>query len=117
MAGSVVTIYHNPRCSKSRRTLEMLRENGVEPNIVEYLKTPPDKAALKKITNMLGLNAEQLVRKGEETFKQQFAGKALSEDQWLDALVKYPILIERPIVVKGTQAVLGRPPENVLDLL
>ena len=117
MAGSVVTIYHNPRCSKSRRTLEMLRENGVEPNIVEYLKTPPDKAALQEITKMLGVNAEQIVRKGEDTFKQNFAGRALSEDQWLEALVRHPVLIERPIVVKGTQAVLGRPPENVLDLL
>lgn len=117
MADSVITIYHNPRCSKSRKTLELLRENGAELNVVEYLTTPPDKAALKKITRMLGLNAEQLVRKGEDTFKQHFAGKALSEDQWLEALAKYPILIERPIVVKGTHAVLGRPPENVLDLL
>ena len=117
MAELTVTIYHNPRCSKSRKTLELLRENGIEPSIVEYLKTPPDKAALRKITNMLGLNAEKIVRKGEDTFKQHFAGKTLNEDQWLDALAKYPILLERPIVVKGTQAVLGRPPENVLDLL
>ena len=117
MADSVVTIYHNPRCSKSRKALELLRENGIEPNIVEYLKTPPDKATLQKITKMLGVKAEQIVRKGENTFKQNFAERSLSEDQWLEALVQYPILIERPIVVKGTRAVLGRPPENALDLL
>ena len=117
MSDLTVTIYHNPRCSKSRKTLELLREKGIEPNIVEYLKTPPDKAALRKMTKMLGLSAEQIVRKGEDTYKQHFAGKALDEDRWLDALAKHPILIERPIVVKGTRAVLGRPPENVLDLL
>lgn len=117
MADSAVTIYHNPRCSKSRKTLELLRERGIEPNIVEYLKSPPDKAALRKITKMLGLNAEQIVRKSEDAFKQHFAGKTLTEDQWLDALAKYPILIERPIVIKGSQAVLGRPPENVVELL
>ena len=117
MADPAVTIYHNPRCSKSRKTLELLRENGIEPNVVEYLKTPPDKAALRKITRMLGLTAEQIVRKGEDTFKQNLAGKSLNEDQWLEALAEHPILIERPIVVKGAQAILGRPPENVLELL
>ena len=117
MTDSAVTIYHNPRCSKSRKALELLRERGIEPNIVEYLKSPPDKADLRKITKMLGLNAEQIVRKGEDAFKQHFAGKTLTEDQWLDALAKYPILIERPIVIKGSQAALGRPPENVLELL
>jgi arsenate reductase len=117
MADSDVTIYHNPRCSKSRKTLELLRERGIEPNIVEYLKSPPDKAVLQRITKLLGLNAEEITRKGEDTFKQHFAGKALNEDQWLDALAKYPILIERPIVTRGDKAVLGRPPEHVLDLL
>ena len=117
MPDSDVTIYHNPRCSKSRKTLELLRERGIEPNIVEYLKTPPDKAQLKKLTSVLRLKPEQIVRRGEDMFKQHFAGKSLSEDQWLEAMAKYPILIERPIVIKGDRAVLGRPPENVLDLV
>jgi arsenate reductase len=117
VADSGITIYHNPRCSKSRKTLELLREHGIEPTIVEYLKDPPDKTALKNITDMLGLNPEQIVRKGEDTFKQHFAGKSLTGDQWLEALANYPILIERPIVIKGSRAVLGRPPEKVLDLI
>lgn len=117
MADSGFTIYHNPRCSKSRKTLELLREHGIEPTVVEYLKDPPDKKALKKITDMLGLKPEQIVRKSEDTFKQQFAGKTLTGDQWLEALANYPILIERPIVITGARAVLGRPPENVLDLI
>ncbi len=112
-----VTIYHNPRCSKSRKTLALLQENGIEPTIVEYLKSPPDKAKLEELTRKLGVKPEQIVRKGEDTFKQHFAGRSLDDDQWITALAQYPILIERPIVVKGDRAVLGRPPENVLELL
>ena len=84
--------------------------------VVEYLKHPPDKATLKAIVDKLSIKPEQLVRKGEDTFKQNFAGKVLTDDAWLDALVKNPILIERPIVVSGTRAIIGRPPENVLAL-
>jgi arsenate reductase len=112
-----VTIYHNPRCSKSRDTLAILEEKGVEPEIVEYLKTPPTKEELRGILRKLGMKAEQIARKGEDIYKQQFAGKTLTDEQWLDALAKNPILIERPIVVKGSKAVIGRPPENVLGLL
>lgn len=114
---STVTIYHNPRCSKSRATLALLQEHGIEPQIVEYLKTPPSSADLKKIVAALGISAEQLVRKGEEIYKTQFADQTLSEAQWLRALHEHPVLIERPIVVRGQCAAIGRPPENVLALL
>lgn len=110
-------IYHNPRCRKSRETLELLRQHGVEPQIVEYLKTPPSKEELRDILRKLGMKPEQLVRKGEARYKEQFKGKALSEEEWLEVLTQHPRLIERPIVVAGDKAVIGRPPENVLQLL
>ncbi len=112
-----VTIFHNPRCGKSRDTLAILEKKGVTPEIVEYLKAPPTKKDLRVILKKLGMKPEQIVRKGEDVFKQKFANKTLSDEQWLDALAKNPILIERPIVVKGSRAVIGRPPENVLSLL
>ena len=112
-----LTIYHNPKCSKSRETLALLRRKGVEPRIVEYLKTPPSAAELKSIVAKLGIRPEELVRKGEEIFKSKYAGKSLSDDEWLAALVRDPILIERPIVVAGRKAVVGRPPERVLGLI
>lgn len=111
------TIYHNPRCGKSRATLALLQERGIEPRIIEYLKTPPSAAELKRIVEQLGLKSEQLIRRGEEIYKSKYAGKTLSDAQWIDAMVKNPILIERPIVISGKRAVLGRPPENVLSLL
>jgi arsenate reductase len=114
---SSITIYHNPRCGKSRSALALLEEKGVQPHIIEYLKTPPTKGELHSIVKKLGIKPEQIVRKGEEIYKQKFVGKVLTDEQWLDALTKNPILIERPIVVKGETAVIGRPPENVLKLL
>ena len=117
MTSTQITIYHNPRCSKSRSTLALLQQHGVEPTVIEYLKDAPSKSDLKTIVRKLGIKPEQIVRKGEETYKRKFAGKTLSDDQWLDALAGNPILIERPIVVKGERAVIGRPPENVLDLI
>lgn len=111
------TIYHNPRCSKSRETLALLEQGGATPQIIEYLKTPPTAAELKAIVAKLGIEPEQLVRKGEELYKSQYAGKTLTAAQWIAAMVKDPVLIERPIVIKGNQAVLGRPPENVKKLL
>jgi arsenate reductase len=114
---SAITIYHNPRCGKSRSALALLEEKGLQPHIIEYLTTPPAKEELRAILRKLGMKPEQIVRKGEGVYKQKFAGKALTDEQWLDALVKHPILIERPIVVKGDRAVIGRPPENVLVLL
>ena len=114
---SAVTIYHNPKCSKSRATLARLAQRGVEPKIVEYLKTPPTAAELEALVEKLGLTPELLVRKGEDVYKKEYAGKKLSAAQWLAAMVRHPILIERPIVVVGGKAVLGRPPENIDQLL
>jgi arsenate reductase len=111
------TIFHNPKCTKSRQTLALLQEGGAEPKVIEYLKTPPTAAELKAILAKLGMKPEQLVRKGEDVYKEKFAGKTLTDAQWIDALVKNPILIERPIVVSGDRAVIGRPPENVKTLL
>jgi arsenate reductase len=118
MAGKdKVTIYHNPRCSKSRSALVLLQERGIDTVVVEYLKTPPTKDELRAILKKLGMKPGQIVRTGEDVYKQKFAGKTLTDEQWLDALAKNPILIERPMVVKGDKAVLGRPSENVLKLI
>jgi arsenate reductase len=108
-------IYHNPRCAKSRETLALIEEKGVKPEIIEYLKELPTKDELKNILSLLGISAAQLIRKGEPVFKEKFKGKTLSEEQWIDAMIENPKLIERPIVIEGNKAVLGRPPENVLD--
>lgn len=110
-------IYHNPRCSKSRQTLQLLEENGVSPEIVLYLDDIPSKSDLESILKKLNISAEQLIRKGEKDYKENFKGKNLSEDEWIDAMIKFPKLIERPIVIKNDKAVLGRPPESVLDIL
>jgi len=110
-------IYHNPRCAKSRQTLALLQENGVEPEIVLYLKTTPTVEALKSLVSKLGIRPLQLIRKGEPAWKENFKEKDLSDDEILSAMVAYPKLIERPIVVKGQKAVLGRPPENVLEFI
>lgn len=110
-------IWHNPRCGKSRAALALLQEHGIEPEVVDYLKTPPTKDELRAVLKKLGMKPEQIMRKGEDVFKDKFAHKSMSDDQWLDALAKNPILIERPIVVKGDRAVVGRPPENVEQLL
>lgn len=112
-----IVIYHNPRCSKSRAALELLRERGVEPRVIEYLKTPPSREELRALLDRLGVPAEALVRKGEDAYKAHFAGKAMGEAQWIDAMVEHPVLIERPVVVRGNRATVGRPPEKVLDLL
>ena len=114
----MITIYHNPRCSKSRTTLGLIENSGTTPTIVDYLKIPPSKAELIEILDKLGLGPRDIMRKGEEAYKEnQLGNTSLSDDALLDAMVKHPKLIERPIVVKGKQAILGRPPENVLALL
>jgi arsenate reductase len=112
-----LTIYHNPKCSKSRETLALLRAHRVEPRIIEYLKTPPTAAELKSIVAKLGIRPEQLVRKGEPVYKSKYAGRSLSDAEWIEAMVKNPILIERPIVVAGRKAAIGRPPDSVLALI
>ncbi len=110
-------IYHNPRCSKSRQTLNMIKEAHREVEIVEYLKTPPTEEELRDILHKLNLPVDYLIRKGEEIYKTEYKGKELTEDEWIAALVKHPKMLERPIVVNGDQAILGRPPENVQKLL
>ncbi|MBW8049938.1 MAG: arsenate reductase (glutaredoxin) [Cytophagales bacterium] len=110
-------IYHNPRCRKSRETLQLIKDKGVTVEIVEYLNTSPSELQLKDILSKLGMKAIEIVRKGEPVFKENFKGKDFSEDQWIRILAENPILIERPIVVKENEAVIGRPPENVLKLL
>ncbi|HIC7646208.1 TPA: arsenate reductase (glutaredoxin) [Serratia liquefaciens] len=114
-----VTIYHNPRCSKSRETLALLEQHGVTPDVVLYLETPPSVDQLKKLLKELGFNsARELMRKKEDLYKAlKLADESLSETQLLQAMVDNPKLIERPIVVKGTQARIGRPPEQVLEIL
>jgi arsenate reductase len=110
-------IYHNPKCKKSRETLQRIRDAGTEPEIVEYLKTPPSPDELRDLLQKLGMNAEDIIRKGEKVYKEEFKGKELSEEEWLEVLNQNPKLIERPIVVENDRAVLGRPPENVDELL
>lgn len=112
-----ITIYHNPRCSKSRAALALLEARGIMPHIVEYLTSPPTAAELDRIAQRLGVRPEALVRKSEDLYKRDFAARTLSDAQWLEALARNPVLIERPIVVAGDRAVIGRPPENVLALL
>jgi arsenate reductase len=114
---STYTIYHNPRCTKSRGALALLEEHGIEPKIIEYLQTPPTTAELKSILKKLGMKADELIRKGEDVYKEKIAGRSLTEDQLIAAMVKDPILIERPIVIHGDRAVVGRPVEKVEALL
>lgn len=112
------TIYHNPRCSKSRQTLALLEEKGISPEIVLYLEHTPSAADLKALLGKLGIPARQLLRKGEEDYKTLgLADESLGDEELVATMVEHPKLIERPIVVSGERAVLGRPPENVLELL
>ncbi len=111
-----VTIWHNPRCSKSRRTLKILNEKGIEPEIIDYQQTRPDKAEIRRILGLLQMTADQLIRKGEKIFKELELSGA-SEDLLISAMATNPILIERPIVEANGKAALGRPPESVLKIL
>ena len=115
MAG--VTIYHNPRCSKSRQTLALLQEQGVEAEVVEYLKTPPDAETLDRILKKLGLEPRELMRTKEDEYAAQGLADLGDRGALIEAMGENPILIERPIVVKGNQARIGRPPEQILDIL
>lgn len=115
---SEFTIYHNPRCSKSRQTLQLLEDNGVHPAVVLYLDNTPDASSLKALLAKLGIDARALLRKGEDAYKDlNLADATLDDEALIQAMVANPKLIERPIVVKGERAVLGRPPENVLELI
>jgi len=110
-------LFHNPHCGKSRDALRLLQDAGIGVEIVEYLKTPPGAAQLEDILNKLGMKPEQLLRKGEAIYKERYAGRTLGDAEWIAAMVEHPILIERPIFVKGDRAVVGRPPERVLEAL
>ncbi len=111
-------IYHNPRCSKSRATLQLLEDHGVDTEVIRYLDTPPDTDTLRGLLRRLGIGARELLRRGEAAFRDNgLDDPALDEAALIAAMVKHPILIERPIVVVGEAAVIGRPPERVLELI
>ena len=112
-----IKIYHNPRCSKSRQGLEILKNKGVDFEIVQYLNTPPTIDELKEIIKKLGIKPIDLVRKNEKIWKENYKGKEVNDDKIIEAMVKFPKLIERPIVIKEDKAVLGRPPENILKIV
>lgn len=114
---SDISIFHNPRCGKSRNTLAIINDKKLEVEVIEYLKTPPTEAELKEVVKKLGIKPEELIRRGEAIYKESYKGKELSDADWIKAMVEHPILIERPIVIKGDKAIIGRPPENVLILI
>jgi arsenate reductase len=115
---STITLYHNPRCSKSRQALQLLQEQGQQPEIRLYLDNPPSHDELCTLLSQLQIGPRQLLRKGEQEYKDQELGNTkLSDSALIEAMLKCPKLIERPIAIRGSQAIIGRPPENVLDLL
>lgn len=109
-------VYHNSKCSKSRNAIDFLREKGVDFSVVEYLKTPLNKEELKNIIAKLGIDPLDLIRKGEPEFKENFKNKSLTNNEWLDAMVKFPKLIERPIVLTEVKAIVARPTERINEL-
>ncbi|MEQ8337161.1 MAG: arsenate reductase (glutaredoxin) [Cyclobacteriaceae bacterium] len=113
----MIKIYHNPRCRKSREALELVKDKVGELEIIEYLKTPPTPEELQKVVGLLGIKPESLVRKNESVYKEKFKGQSHTDSEWIQILVKNPKLIERPIVINGDKARVGRPPENVLEIL
>jgi arsenate reductase len=110
-----VTIYHNPRCTKSRQALALLRERGIEPKIVEYLATPPDRKTLSRLVKLLGVEPRELIRRKE--FRELELSETDEPDELIDLIAEHPVLLERPIVVAGNQARIGRPPERVLEIV
>lgn len=113
-----VTIYHNPHCSKSRQTLQLLQERGIAAEIVEYLKTPPDATTLDRLLELLGLEPRELMRKHEAEYKENnLDDPGLNRAELIAAMATHPQLIERPIVIANGEAALGRPPENILEIL
>jgi arsenate reductase len=113
-----VQIYHNPRCNKSRQTLQLLRERGIEPEVIEYLKTPPNAQELNDILQKLGMEPRELIRKTESEYQTSgLSDEKLDRQALVNGMVKHPILIERPIVIANDKAAIGRPPENILNIL
>ncbi len=113
----MIKIYHNPRCTKSRQGVEILEKSGEEFEVIKYLEEIPTKDELRKVLGYLNIPAEDLLRKNEAVWKENYRGKLLKEEEILDAMIANPKLIERPIVIKGNKAVIGRPTEKILDLL
>jgi arsenate reductase len=111
------TIYHNPRCTKSRQALELLRGKGIVPKVVEYLKEVPTERELEMLVMKLGIKPEALLRKGEAIYKTKYKGLQLNDHEWIRVMHEHPVLIERPIIVKDHKAVIGRPTEKIEDLL
>ncbi|MFP3874222.1 MAG: arsenate reductase (glutaredoxin) [Thiohalophilus sp.] len=113
-----LTLYHNPRCSKSRQTLELLQQHGHQPEVVEYLKTPPERATLVRILDLLGLEPRDLMRRKEPEYRENnLDDQSLDRDALIDAMLRHPRLIERPILLANGKAAIGRPPEQVLEIL
>ena len=117
MDSAPLRIYHNARCSKSRGACSLIEEAGIQAEIVNYLETPPTRAELVDLLGKLRMKPSELLRRGEAVFLEHYAGRELSEEEALDALLAHPILMERPIVVRGDRAVVARPPERVKELL
>lgn len=113
----MIKIYHNPRCRKSREALALIQEKRDDITIIEYLKTPLSTAELVEILSLMNLRPMDIVRKGEQIYKDKFKGKALTDEAWIEAMIEHPKLMERPIVVNGNKAVIGRPPEQALTVL
>ena len=113
----MIKIYHNPRCSKSREGLKILENSGKEFQVIKYLEEIPTENELKEMIQLLGIEPKQLLRKGEPIWKEKFKGKTLSDDQVIAAMVAYPKLLERPVVISGKKAVIGRPPNKILEII
>ena len=113
----MIRVYHNNRCSKSRGACDMLKASGIEVEIIEYLKTPPTKNEIRDILAKLGMKASEIVRRGEEIYKNNFACKEYTDAEWIKILSENPILIERPIIVNGDKAVIGRPLEKINEII
>lgn len=115
---TTVTIWHNPRCSKSRQALALIEARGIRPEVVEYLKTPPSREEVARVVQLLGISPMELMRKGETVYKElEIAVRPLGDDELIAAMAANPVLIERPVVLANGKAALGRPPEKVLEIL
>lgn len=112
-----ITIWHKTTCSKSCEVMSLLKEHKVKPDVFLYVETPPTEAEIRDVLKKLGIKAEALIRKKESIYKEKFEGKKMTEEKWIKAMVKFPILIERPIVIKGNKAVIGRPTEKILEII
>ncbi|HTL80081.1 MAG TPA: arsenate reductase (glutaredoxin) [Bacteroidia bacterium] len=112
-----ITIWHKSTCNKSCEVMNVLKSEHIMPDVFEYLETPPTENQLRDVLKKLGIPAEELIRKKEKIYHEKFEGKKMNEEKWIKAMLKYPILIERPIVIKGNKAVIGRPTEKIFELI